>query len=181
LPICHPTAAAIFQMVALTGARPSEIRDLEWVSVDLAREPSVLRLHRHKTVRLIGEKTIVLSPLARGVLVSLNPRSPEHPRWVFPSHVRGRGGEPYNDITKPWRRVAAAAGVGRINLRDLRSGAATNAYDKGVPVELVQRMLGHRSLATTLKYTHISPHKVADAYSVMLSSVFSTSTSRTKR
>lgn len=169
LPLCHPTTAALFQLVALTGARPSEIRDLEWPCVDLEGDPPVLRLSRHKTARTVGEKTIILTALARGVLVSLRP--PAHARWVFPSHVRP--GSPYHDISKPWRRVAAAAGLNRTNLRDLRSGLATNAYERGVPVELIQQMLGHRSMMTTLRYTKISPHKVADAYATVQSAVFS--------
>lgn len=173
LNVCHPTLAALFQLVALTGARPSEIRTLEWPWVFFEEdpsEPSLLRLPKHKTARATGEKTIVLSPMARGVLLSLNPREPDHPRWVFPSHENP--GNPYRDIGKPWRRVASVAGLGRCNLRDLRSGTATNAYGSGVPIELVQQMLGHRSLTTTLGYTKISPRKVYQAYLGLQQEIF---------
>ncbi|MCA9709443.1 MAG: hypothetical protein KDK70_26620, partial [Myxococcales bacterium] len=60
LDVCHPNLAAMFELIALTGARLSEIRDLEWSCVRLDEGAhGVLRLRRHKTVRRIGEKRIV--------------------------------------------------------------------------------------------------------------------------
>ena len=35
LDVCHPNLAAMFELIALTGARLSEIRDLEWSCVRL--------------------------------------------------------------------------------------------------------------------------------------------------
>ncbi|MCX4244235.1 tyrosine-type recombinase/integrase [Paraliomyxa miuraensis] len=172
LQICHPNMAAIFQLVALTGARPAEIRNLRWKEVYLEEgDYGTLRLRRHKTMRIIGEKRIVLGPTARAVIDRQRPHRPQDAIWVFPSHVNR--GYPYNDITRAWRRVALHASLDDLCLRDLRTGLATNAYDSGVPLEQIQEMLGHKSIATTRRYTRISAARVGKAYEVVERVVFS--------
>ncbi|MCH9681569.1 MAG: site-specific integrase [Deltaproteobacteria bacterium] len=172
LGLCHPTMAALFQVVQTTGARPSEIRTCKWSDVKWRTEFALLRLDHRKTARDAGSKTIVLDPIARGVFLSLEPDDPEDPTWVFPSHCNP--GAPYRDVTRAWRRVVdyASTSLG-VCLRDFRSGMATNAYDQGVPLEVIQEMMGHRSIATTRHYTRISRDRVAVAYQRTNGSVFS--------
>lgn len=161
--VCHATLAALYQLIAVTGCRPAELRRLRWEEVDLLYgEYGVLWLTAHKTKRAIGRKQVVLGPLARGILLSLNPERPEHPEWVFPSHVRP--GKPYREIHRSWGRLADEAKVGRACLRDLRSGTATNAYAQGVPLELIREMLCHKSISTTVGYTKIPPARVGKAF-----------------
>lgn len=172
LSVCHPTLTWMFELVALTGSRPSEMRGLQWKNVDFnAGEHGVLRLQRHKTVRKVGEKRIVLSPRARDVLLAQNPDHPRHSTWVFPSHRNP--GHPYNDVSKAWRRMMDFAGLDEMQLRDLRTGLATNAYDVGVPLEQIQEMLTHSSIATTRRYTRISASRVGQAYAKVEEAVFS--------
>jgi site-specific recombinase XerD len=49
-------------------------------------------------------------------------------------------------------RRAAQAGVGELRPHDLRRALATRLLETGVDVLLVQRILGHRSVATTQIY-----------------------------
>lgn len=172
LEICHRNLAALFQIIALTGARPSEMRDLQWSNVHLDEgEYGVIRLRRHKTVRIIGEKRIVLGPTARDVIEQQRPDRPDDAIWVFPSHTNP--GHPYRDITRAWRRMALHAGLDDLCIRDLRTGLATNAYDNGIPMEQIQEMLGHKSLNTTRRYTRISVRRVSKAYEAVERTVFS--------
>lgn len=180
LEICHPNLAAMFQLIALTGARPSEIRNLAWSNVELDEGSyGVLRLQRHKTVRKIGEKRIVLSVRARTVIDWLDPCAPQNPTWVIPSHCKPS--QPYRDVGKPWHRVVKHAGRGGLCLRDLRSGLATNAYDNDVPLERIQEMLAHASLITTRRYTQISARKVGESYGVVEDAIFSDGPPKKKR
>ncbi len=168
---CHPSIAATVQLIATTGCRPSEARTLQWDHVDLSHgDFGCLRLPRHKTSRRTGEKTIVLGRLSRGVVLSLEPDRPDDVQWVFPSHRRS--GQPYCDFHRGWQSILELAQVGHVRLRDLRSGLATNANDLGVPAELIQQMLGHARIETTMKYIRISSSRVARAYDHVHGAVF---------
>ncbi|MCH9687664.1 MAG: site-specific integrase [Deltaproteobacteria bacterium] len=180
LELCHPTLAALFQVVQVTGARPSEIRRCRWTDLELRPDYALLHLDEHKTSRGVGRKSIRLDAIGRGVFLSLNPDDPVHATWVFPSH-RGRG-KPYCDITRAWRRVVDyTQRQSGLCLRDFRSGLATNAYAEGVPLEIVQEMMGHKSIVTTRHYTRISHERVVDAYRVTNASVFSAQKKKKRR
>ncbi len=174
LDLCHPTMAALFQVVAVTGARPSEIRTLRWSDLTWRRRFVEAELVEHKTSRDSDAKTIVFSELGRGVLLSLNPEAPDDPEWVFPSHANP--GRPYREISRAWRRVAdyvdPSSGA---CLRDFRSGLATTAAEANIPLERIQEMLGHRSIVTTRRYVTIPPRRVAAAQQTVSDAVFGAS------
>jgi integrase len=152
--ICTPALAAAFQLVLLTGARRDEIMQLRWCEVDEARR--VLVLDRHKTVRTIGQKVV---PLPRRALQLLQrwraslESPPTGDAWVFEGSVPGK---PICDPWRAWNRVRKAAGLDDVQMRDGRSGWATNAHDAGVDPVAIQNQLGHRSLATTGKYIRVT-------------------------
>ena len=59
-------------------------------------------------------------------------------------------------ITAAFRRHAAAAGLPRIRLHDLRHSYATAALAAGVPVKVVSERLGHANTAITSDlYMHV--------------------------
>jgi site-specific recombinase XerD len=52
------------------------------------------------------------------------------------------------------RRRAVEAGVGALTPHDLRRALAAHLLDRGVDLLLVQKILRHRSVATTFIYDH---------------------------
>jgi integrase len=62
------------------------------------------------------------------------------------------------------RRVAKAAGIGHVHPHQLRHTLATQAINRGMTLEAIAAMLGHKTLRMTLVYARIADRTVADAY-----------------
>ena len=62
------------------------------------------------------------------------------------------------------RRVARTAGIGNVHPHQLRHTLATQAINRGMSLEAIAALLGHKSLRMTLVYARIADRKVADEY-----------------
>jgi integrase len=70
--------------------------------------------------------------------------------------------QPLSYIRKAWTGVLDAAGVKRFRFHDLRHTFASNLVMAGVDINTVRELLGHKSIAMTLRYAHLAPeHKAA--------------------
>jgi len=63
------------------------------------------------------------------------------------------------------RYIGRRAGVAETHPHKFRRTAATTALQRGMPIEQVQRMLGHESIETTLRYAHTADETVKHAHS----------------
>lgn len=73
---------------------------------------------------------------------------------AFPSLVHDLRGEPYTlgGMGAMLRRACKAAGVKSFGLMDVRAKGATDMYERGIPLERIQRLMGHKSVQTTEIY-----------------------------
>ncbi len=67
-------------------------------------------------------------------------------------------------VTRILNNVASAAGLGHIHPHQLRHTLATQAINRGMSLEAIAAMLGHRSMDMTLRYAKIANRTVADEY-----------------
>jgi len=79
-----------------------------------------------------------------------------------------------------WRRTRKAAGVTGFRFHDLRHDYATRLMAKTRNPKLVQKALGHASLATTMRYMHVFDDEVAEAMQGLADDRKSRTKSRTK-
>ncbi|MFA5138319.1 MAG: tyrosine-type recombinase/integrase [Elusimicrobiota bacterium] len=144
---------AMFELMYATGMRVSELTGLRMGQVDLAGD----------WVRVMGkgskERIVPFGPRAAQALGRyLAARTAKFPAaldTIF-LNIRGKG------LTRAgfgWRLAAAARRAGlscRLTPHQIRHTTATVMLEGGASLCVVQEMLGHASLLTTQKYTHVS-------------------------
>ena len=67
-------------------------------------------------------------------------------------------------VTRFINKAGAAAGLAHIHPHQLRHTLATQAINRGMSLEAIAALLGHRSLDMTLRYAKIASRTVADEY-----------------
>jgi hypothetical protein len=67
-------------------------------------------------------------------------------------------------VTRLINRAGKAAGLSHIHPHQLRHTLATQAINRGMSLEAIAAMLGHRSMDMTLRYAKIANRTVADEY-----------------
>lgn len=96
--------------------------------------------------------------------------------WLFPMHQpcrdpRGEGRVWWHCLQGPpqsaMRSACRRSGVEGITPHHLRHAWATHARESGARVEDIQVVLGHRDIATTLRYTHPDPERVPSPFEAL--------------
>ena len=62
------------------------------------------------------------------------------------------------------RRLGQRLGINRVHPHKFRRTMATRAIDKGMPVEQVQRLLGHSKIDTTMQYALVNQSNVKNSH-----------------
>lgn len=83
----------------------------------------------------------------------------------FPLFLGARGGRIDPRIIRGnLHRLAARAGVKDVAPHGLRHSSATHLLEEGADLRFVQEYLGHSSLATTQRYTHVDSKRLKEVY-----------------
>lgn len=139
------SAGHAIELLALTGARLSEILNSQWEWIDF--KSGVVLLPDSKT----GAKPIYLSDAAVGVLKRQRQISGKS-RFVFPSPKMDK---PLVNLRKAWVQVCDRAKLKGVRLHDLRHTVASIAVGQGASLPLIGRLLGHTQAQTTMRYAHV--------------------------
>ncbi len=72
----------------------------------------------------------------------------------------------YGSVQKVFRESLEKSGIKRKNrtIHSIRHSCATHLLESGADVRYVQELLGHESIETTVRYTHLLPDKLKSAY-----------------
>jgi integrase len=139
-----PHGAAGLRLALFTGARSGEITAIEWSHIDWQRK--LIRLPDSKTNE---PRTIHLSEAALEVLKAV----PRIGRFVI---AGAKPDEPYKNLGRAWIDIRENAGLQDVRLHDLRHSFASLAAGRGVSLQMIGKLLGHRVSATTARYAHLA-------------------------
>ncbi len=157
-----PRDLAILELLYSTGLRVGELVSLNQDSLD--RRLGLVRVMgkggRERVVP-VGDKA--LQAVDRYVEKWIEVRRKTGEKALFLNRRGGRltDRSVRNILDKMLARLASSR---RISPHGLRHSFATHLLDNGADLRAVQEMLGHASLSTTQKYTHLSMDRLMQVY-----------------
>lgn len=160
-----------------TGLRIGELRALQWADVNLGQR--IIHVTRSdpgrsdiKATSTKGNKgrVLPLTPDAYGVLVEIlaASRAQHGAKWhtglhVWPAPTKWRGKERGDrarsgtSCQSTMQRVTKRAKLTDVGWHTLRHTFASWLVMRGVPLRVVQELLGHASIKMTERYAHLAP------------------------
>lgn len=171
----HPDLLPAVLLALTTGARKGEILGLRWSQIDFKRR--AITLHHGETKNDTG-RALPLSGEIVNLLKARNKIRKIDDDRVFPPAEDCKELE----LREPWKAALVSAGIdvrqatrsGRtpknapprltsdFRWHDLRHTAASYLTMSGVSAIEIARILGHKTLSMTLRYSHLAPDRVTE-------------------
>ncbi|MCF6251229.1 MAG: tyrosine-type recombinase/integrase [Methylococcaceae bacterium] len=136
-------------MALTTGMRKSELMNLRWSDIDFDRGLAMLEKTKNGSRRhtpipdIVMEKLIEVREVGNGL--------------VFPAPHNGDIPVSY---TRQWKAVLKNANITDFRWHDMRHDTASTLARDGKTLKEIAEILGHKSLASTDRYTHLcTEHK----------------------
>ena len=145
---------AVIELLASTGIRVGELVNLNIDDVLFSeRECVVLGKGDSERIVYFDAKTKI------HLQKYLESRKDNNPAlFVSLRKPHNRLGIP--GVEKRMRKLGNEAKIKKIHPHKFRRTMATNAIDKGIPIEQVQRLLGHVQIDTTMQYAMVNQNNV---------------------
>jgi integrase len=177
----------LYDIAVTCGLRQGELLGLRWEDVDL--EARTLKIRRQLQRSRDGSGLILVPTknkknrvirLGENIVKSLKAHQERQveqiasarghwrdPEVVFASTI-GTPLDPSNLVDRSFKPLLKQAELPDIRFHDLRHTCATLLLSKGVPVKVVQKILGHSSVSITMDvYSHVLPDMQEQAAAVM--------------
>lgn len=156
-----------------TGARMGEALSLEWTEVDLTARRVMFLDTKNGESRGVPLNIDVVEALANrdyptGIIGPDGKRERKKIRKGrvfrtpggadYPLHEHGGG-----QVKTAWRGACGRAGIKGATPHTMRHTFASWLVMKKVPLRTVAELLGHKTLAMVMRYSHLAPDHLADA------------------
>ena len=154
----NPRDLALIDMLASTGIRVGELVKLNKEDINFAeRECKVLGKGNKERIVYFDARTKVHLEM-------------------YLSTRKDKNDALFVSLNSPFERLSIGAvesrvkkignqlNLGRVHPHKFRRSLATNAIDKGMPIEQLQVLLGHKRIDTTLQYAMVNQNNVKNSY-----------------
>ncbi len=167
---------AILETLYSTGARVSELVGMNWGDVNL--DEGMVRLRgKGKKERLVPIGQIAIEAIKDYIALgsaklSLDKATGEKRCTKFDSFPEDcpvfqnnrKGRLSVRSVERVVQQYAGQLQVGAVTPHTLRHSFATHLLDEGADLRVIQELLGHASLGTTQKYTHLATDRLMAVY-----------------
>lgn len=154
---------ALIDMLASTGMRVGELVKLNRVDVDF-----------------VNRECVVLGKGAKERVVYFDARTKLHLQNYLNSRTDDNEAlfvsllEPHNrleiaGVEIMLRKLGRSLEINKVHPHKFRRTLATRAIDKGMPIEQVQKLLGHQKIDTTMEYAIVDQQNVKNSHKKYLS------------
>ncbi len=155
-----PFTRLAVEFLARTGLRKGEFLDL---TVDSVVQIGAAYWLHVPLGKLRTDRYIPLHPQLKDLLdtwLAARPASLRTP-YLFVEHGQRIG---QGRVDRAVAKTARAAGIGHVSPHRLRHTLATQAINRGMSLEAIAALLGHRSMRMTMVYARIANRTVAKEY-----------------
>ena len=159
----EPRDLAMIDLLVSTGIRVGELVKMNRQDIDFQERQCVVFGKGNK------EREVYFNARAKIHLLNyINARTDDNPALFVSLHA------PHTRLTiggveSRLRAVGSRAKVHHVHPHKFRRTMATMAIDKGMPIEQVQRLLGHVRVDTTLHYAQVNQNNVKQAHRKFIS------------
>ena len=149
---------AMVDFLASTGVRVGELVNLDRVDIDMQERSCVVlgKGGKEREVYFDARTKIHLQNY-------LNSRIDNNPA-LFVSLLRPYDRLKISGVEIRLRELGKRIDIKKIHPHKFRRTMATKAIDKGMPIEQVQVLLGHRKIDTTLQYAMVNQNNVRNSH-----------------
>ena len=149
---------AMVDFLASTGVRVGELVNLDRVDIDMQERSCVVlgKGGKEREVYFDARTKIHLQNY-------LNSRTDNNPA-LFVSLLRPYDRLKISGVEIRLRELGKRIDIKKIHPHKFRRTMATKAIDKGMPIEQVQVLLGHRKIDTTLQYAMVNQNNVRNSH-----------------
>lgn len=148
---------ALVELLYGAGLRVGEAHALD--RADLQLDQGLVHVRHGKGGK---ERIVPLGPPAIQALRAWLQASPTDEPAVFLNRQGGRLST--RSMRRIVKRYALSQGVAGVHPHALRHSFATHLLDSGADLRSIQELLGHSSLSTTQRYTHVSTAGLQEVY-----------------
>jgi len=155
---------AILELLYATGVRVSELTSLDFDDLDLSEGMMrVLGKGRKERMVPVGSKAIQAVRKYLRRRSELEPQGGTGKDALF-LNFRGKRLNVRSVRRLLNQALEAAAIIRKVSPHTLRHSFATHLLDAGADLRSIQELLGHASLSTTQRYTHVSMERLLKTY-----------------
>jgi site-specific recombinase XerD len=154
--------AAMLELLYSSGLRRAEISSISINDINL-KDGTVRILGKGNKIRIVpvGAKAVKAIENYIPSRAEIEHITDKSALFLLVNGKRMTPGAVYHIVGKYFKGIED---VGRKHPHMLRHSFATHLLDGGAEIRAVQEMLGHSSLRTTQRYTHLTVSRLKDAY-----------------